>query len=101
MSLSTEDKHLTETAARLALASPSEWKAFVAAFEQYVGGRRDQLVNANRDELERAQGRAQNATALLGTFSNAVKDANAIADRKSSALAAKQLVLTTNYARGP
>lgn len=99
MSLSTEDKILTEVVARLALASPTEWKAFVAAFEQYVGGRRDQLVNANREELERAQGRAQNATALLGTFSNAVKDANTIADRKSSALAQK-LVLTTQHARG-
>jgi hypothetical protein len=85
MSLATEDKDLTTPAARLAMAAPNEWKAFLAAFKAYSDGKRDQLVASTLEELQRAQGRAQGISSLHGTLSNAVEDANKVADRKSAA----------------
>jgi hypothetical protein len=85
MSLATEDKDLTTPAARLAMAAPNEWKAFLAAFKAYSDGKRDQLVQSTVEELQRAQGRAQAVVSLHGTLSNAVEDANQIADRKAAA----------------
>lgn len=85
MSLATEDKDLTTPAARLAMAAPEEWKAFLAAFKAHCDAKRDQLVNASLDEMQRAQGRAQHAASLHGTLSHAVEDANAMADRKAAA----------------
>jgi len=85
MGLATEDKNLTEPAARLALALPNEWKSFIDAFERYATEQLIKMTTADLPELARAQGRAQLAAALLGTLSHAVQDANKAADRKSLA----------------
>lgn len=74
--MSTFDKDLTRPAARLALAAPREWEEFRAAFKKFVDARRDQLVQASLDELQRAQGRAQQCNSLAALFDDAVDAAN-------------------------
>lgn len=72
------DKDLTVPAARLALAAPREWKEFLAAFQKFAEARRDQLVQASLDELQRTQGRAQQCNLLVALLNDAIEAANRV-----------------------
>lgn len=77
-----QDDKLTLATAELSRAAPSCWKEFLAAFEAHAEARKSDLLRSSLEELQRAQGRAQLASSLFDLFSNAVKDAARIAERK-------------------
>lgn len=81
MSNPRDDKDLTLPAAALARAAPREWAEFMIAFRKYTDGQRDHVVQATLEELQRAQGRAQNSTVLFSLLEDAVKAADRISVR--------------------
>jgi len=58
------DNALIMAAARLSGRAPPEWAEFISAFVSYTDARRDELVGANAENLQAAQGRAQACVAL-------------------------------------
>lgn len=72
------DNHLTRPAAALERAAPAEWKLFVAAFKKYAEARRDDMMRAPRDQLERSQGMAVQCASLIPLLEDAVKSADRI-----------------------
>jgi ABC-type Na+ efflux pump permease subunit len=78
-----EDEILSIPAAQLSHAAPREWAEFKAALKLYAETVREDLVRAQIDELQRAQGRAQNCAHLVRLFDHAVEAASRITDRAS------------------
>jgi hypothetical protein len=72
---------LTVKAAILARAAPHEWRAFLAELAVHTAEVKDNLVKAPIEEIQRAQGRAQQCASLLTLLSGAVNNADRITDR--------------------
>lgn len=81
MSIPAEDEILSIPAAQLARRSPDEWAEFKAAFKAYAAKQRDLLVQASLLELQKSQGRAQEARHLVSLFDDAVQAADRISER--------------------
>ena len=73
-----EDADLSPVLARLSQAAPAEWKEFKAAFRKYADKKRDALVRASLDELQKSQGRAQECAHLIALHDDAVTAADRI-----------------------
>lgn len=82
--MTAEDKHISRPAAALALANPRLWDEFIAAFKLYADDRRNELIQANLDQLQKAQGRAQQCSSLVSLLEDAVKAANSINTRDAA-----------------
>lgn len=76
-----DDKTLILRAASLAHAAPREWAAFLESFQIYADGEARLCVQANAEDLQRMQGRAQQCALLSTLLSDAVKTADRIASR--------------------
>jgi predicted transcriptional regulator len=79
--VTTEDPFISPAAARLSAAAPHAWDEFKAAFQKYTADQANRLVRAPREDLERAQGRAQQCTVLHALFDDAVAAARRIEER--------------------
>jgi len=76
-----EDQDLSPAAARLARAAPREWEEFKLAFKKYADKTKDHCVQAQLDELQKSQGRAQQTAKLAVLFDDAVNAADRISER--------------------
>ena len=76
-----EDKDLTPAAASLSRAAPQEWEQFKAAFKRFADRKRDDIVYASLDELQKSQGRAQACHAVTQLLDDAGKAAERMSDR--------------------
>lgn len=77
----TEDKDLSPAAAQMARAAPQEWEQFKAATKKYAERKRDAMMAASLDELQRSQGRAQEATSFAMILDDAERAASIMSDR--------------------
>jgi hypothetical protein len=69
-------------AASLARRAPEEWSAFLGAFGEYADLTRDQCISSPIDTVLIAQGRARECGALLRLFSECLKTADQIMEKK-------------------
>lgn len=76
------DDDLTTPAASLARRAPQEWNEFIAAFRKYAERRRDEMMRAPNEELQRSQGRAQACSVLVPLLEDAVKAADRVNSRQ-------------------
>lgn len=74
------DDTLTLPAANLARSNHALWAEFMVVLRRHADNRRNELVTAHSDELQKAQGRAQEAVRLVALLENAVT----AADRRST-----------------
>lgn len=72
---------LHKKAAALARAAPPEWREFLVELEKYVEGVRSQCIQAPPEQLQKAQGHAQQAGALKALLENAVSTADRISEK--------------------
>lgn len=72
---------LTLKAANLAQVAFQEWKEFLAAFEMYAAAKMGECVAAPVEQVQVAQGRAQNSVELNDLLKGAVVSASRIAKR--------------------
>ena len=77
----TPTEGLVKKAAALSRAAPREWAQFVEEFDAYSEIVRGQCIQAPLEDLQRAQGRAQHATAVCKFLENAVSTADRIAEK--------------------
>jgi len=76
------DRDLIIAAAKLARGAPETWEEFLGALQVYTEAQISNCISSPLEELQRAQGRAQNASALLRLIRDALKNADQI-ERKS------------------
>lgn len=76
------DRDLILAAAKLARSAPETWEEFLGALQVYTEAQISNCISSPLEELQRAQGRAQNASALLRLIRDALKNADQI-ERKS------------------
>lgn len=76
------DRDLIIAAAKLARSAPETWEEFLGALQVYTEAQISNCISSPLEELQRAQGRAQNASALLRLIRDALKNADQI-ERKS------------------
>lgn len=76
-----EDQDLSPAAATLARRAPEEWKQFKAAMVRYAQRKREELMGASLDELQKSQGRAQACNAVALLLADAEKAADRISER--------------------
>lgn len=75
------EDELTLRAAALARAAPVSWGEFLAAFAAYADRRKTECIQAPIEELQRTQGRAQQAASLVTLFGEAVKNADRLSNQ--------------------
>jgi hypothetical protein len=76
------DRDLILAAAKLARTAPETWNEFLGAFVSYTDIQISNCISSPLEELQRAQGRAQNASTLLRLLREALKSADQI-ERKT------------------
>jgi hypothetical protein len=76
------DRELILKVAGLARSSPQSWSEFLTAFRNYTDQTRDQCISSPLEELVRNQGRAQQCTALLTLFDEALKRADQMTEKR-------------------
>lgn len=72
------DRDLILAAAKLARSAPETWEEFLGALQNYTEAQISNCISSPLEELQRAQGRAQNASALLRLIREALKNADQI-----------------------
>lgn len=78
------DEKLIMSTVVLKRSAPKEWAEFVGEFRSFVERTRDRCVMCSLEDLQRTQGRAQGAKALLELFDNAENTAASIEKRRSA-----------------
>ncbi len=76
------DRELIFAAAKLARSAPENWDEFIGALSNYTDIQISNCISSTLEELQRAQGRAQNAATLLRLLREALKTADQI-ERKT------------------
>lgn len=76
------DRELIFASAKLARSAPETWEEFIRALSNYTDIQISNCISSPLEELQRAQGRAQNSVTLLRLLREALKTADQI-ERKT------------------
>lgn len=80
------DRDFIKPAAMLARSNPEAWKLFIEELKKYSHAATEKLMEAPKDVLQVAQGRAKQCAELVTLLGNAVETADRIEQRQNKKL---------------